>query len=105
MSRVRYRKPAVLAQVPRQGHVVLEASAGTGKTYALEHLVVELVLGGAAIDKRSTAAHAIARGAREDRFMASARAAHGVRAYPGTASERSDPRRSLRSSVPCRPAA
>jgi len=37
-------RPAVLASIPRGGHVVLEASAGTGKTYALEHLVVDLLL-------------------------------------------------------------
>ncbi len=38
------RRPDVLASIPVTGHVVLEASAGTGKTYALEHLVVDLLL-------------------------------------------------------------
>jgi exodeoxyribonuclease V beta subunit len=38
------RRPEVLTRLPSAGHVVLEASAGTGKTYALEHLVVELLL-------------------------------------------------------------
>ena len=37
-------KPSLLNELP-PGHVVLEASAGTGKTYALEHLVVDLLLG------------------------------------------------------------
>ncbi|HEV8629653.1 MAG TPA: UvrD-helicase domain-containing protein [Thermoanaerobaculia bacterium] len=37
-------RPALLAAIPRQGHVVLEASAGTGKTYTLEHLVIDLLL-------------------------------------------------------------
>jgi exodeoxyribonuclease V beta subunit len=37
-------RPAVLADIPPHGHVVLEASAGTGKTFALEHLVVDLLL-------------------------------------------------------------
>ncbi len=33
------------------GHAVIEASAGTGKTYTLEHLVVELVRRGTPIDR------------------------------------------------------
>jgi exodeoxyribonuclease V beta subunit len=37
-------RPAVLRQVPLDRHAVIEASAGTGKTFTLEHLVVELVL-------------------------------------------------------------
>ncbi len=37
-------RPAVLGEIPRHGHVVLEASAGTGKTFVLEHLVVDLLL-------------------------------------------------------------
>ena len=32
--------------MPLDRHAVLEASAGTGKTFTLEHLVVELVLAG-----------------------------------------------------------
>jgi exodeoxyribonuclease V beta subunit len=43
-----YLKPDVLAQIPTGQHAVLEASAGTGKTYALEHLVAELVISGQA---------------------------------------------------------
>ncbi len=45
MRLVRYQKPAVLAEIPLRGHAVIEASAGTGKTYTLEHLVGELLLG------------------------------------------------------------
>jgi exodeoxyribonuclease V beta subunit len=37
-------RPAVLRDIPLDRHVVIDASAGTGKTYTLEHLVVELVL-------------------------------------------------------------
>jgi exodeoxyribonuclease V beta subunit len=37
-------RPPVLDAIPRRGHVVIEASAGTGKTYTLEHLVVDLLL-------------------------------------------------------------
>jgi exodeoxyribonuclease V beta subunit len=40
----RYPKPAVLSRIPRAGHVVIEASAGTGKTFALEHIFVDLLL-------------------------------------------------------------
>ena len=48
MSRRRARKalarPAVLRHIPLDRHVVIDASAGTGKTFTLENLVVELVL-------------------------------------------------------------
>jgi exodeoxyribonuclease V beta subunit len=44
MSPPRYRKPAIVGQIPHGRHAVIEASAGTGKTYTLEHLVVDLVL-------------------------------------------------------------
>jgi exodeoxyribonuclease V beta subunit len=40
----RYQKPESLARIPAGVHAVIEASAGTGKTYALEHLVLELLL-------------------------------------------------------------
>ncbi len=42
----RYRKPKILRQlaVGSGRHAVIEASAGTGKTYTLEHLVVEVLL-------------------------------------------------------------
>ena len=44
----RARRPAILAQLPTDAHAVVEASAGTGKTFTLEHLVVELLLSGQA---------------------------------------------------------
>ena len=40
----RYPRPAVLSQIPRQQHAVLEASAGTGKTYTIEHLVIDRLI-------------------------------------------------------------
>lgn len=40
----RYPKPEVLAGIPLDRHAVIEASAGTGKTYTLEHLIVEILL-------------------------------------------------------------
>ncbi|HEY0712097.1 MAG TPA: UvrD-helicase domain-containing protein, partial [Polyangia bacterium] len=48
---VRYRKPPQLRALGAR-HAVVEASAGTGKTYILEHLVVDLLLSrGATIDQ------------------------------------------------------
>lgn len=44
MSARIYAKPEILAAIPRGRHAMIEASAGTGKTYTLEHLVVELIL-------------------------------------------------------------
>jgi len=46
----RFRRPVFLDQVPRTGHGVVEASAGTGKTYALERLVVDELLRGTPLD-------------------------------------------------------
>jgi exodeoxyribonuclease V beta subunit len=40
----RLARPAVLRHIPLDRHVVIDASAGTGKTFTLENLVVELVL-------------------------------------------------------------
>ncbi len=45
------RRPKVVDSVPRQGHVVVEASAGTGKTYFVEHLYVDRIVGGATVDQ------------------------------------------------------
>jgi exodeoxyribonuclease V beta subunit len=39
-----YPLPPLLAQVPAGGHVVIEASAGTGKTFTIEHLVLDRLL-------------------------------------------------------------
>ena len=48
---VRYRKPSELRHLGRR-HAMVEASAGTGKTYVLEHLVVDLLLrAGATLDQ------------------------------------------------------
>jgi exodeoxyribonuclease V beta subunit len=44
VSAPRVARPAVLRGIPLDRHVVIEASAGTGKTFTLEHLVVELLL-------------------------------------------------------------
>jgi exodeoxyribonuclease V beta subunit len=41
---IRVPRPSVLASIPRDRPAVIEASAGTGKTFTLEHLVVELLL-------------------------------------------------------------
>jgi exodeoxyribonuclease V beta subunit len=46
VSTLRVARPAVLRRVPLDRHAVIEASAGTGKTFTLEHLVVELLLAG-----------------------------------------------------------
>jgi len=42
--RLRHRKPEILREIPKDRHAVIEASAGTGKTFTLEHLVVDLIL-------------------------------------------------------------
>ncbi|MEM7675392.1 MAG: UvrD-helicase domain-containing protein [Myxococcota bacterium] len=39
-----WARPAVLDQISPEFDAVIEASAGTGKTYTLEHLVIDLVL-------------------------------------------------------------
>jgi exodeoxyribonuclease V beta subunit len=44
MKTVLREKPDVLARIPLDRHASIEASAGTGKTFTLEHLVVELLL-------------------------------------------------------------
>ena len=45
MSDARVARPEILDRLDLDRHAVIEASAGTGKTYALEHLIVELLLG------------------------------------------------------------
>src|SRR5215472_5541532 len=39
-----YWRPDIVEQVSLDGHCVIEASAGTGKTFTIEHLVVEILL-------------------------------------------------------------
>jgi exodeoxyribonuclease V beta subunit len=41
-----FPRPAILDKVPRGRNAVIEASAGTGKTHTIEHMVVELILRG-----------------------------------------------------------
>ncbi len=45
----RYPRPKILDSLPTCGHQVIEASAGTGKTFTIEHLVVDRVLSGTAL--------------------------------------------------------
>ena len=39
-----YLRPAILDEIALDRHCVIEASAGTGKTFTIEHLVVEILL-------------------------------------------------------------
>ena len=39
-----YRRPAILQQIPLDRHTVIEANAGTGKTFAIQYVVLELLL-------------------------------------------------------------
>ncbi|MBA2661520.1 MAG: UvrD-helicase domain-containing protein [Bradymonadaceae bacterium] len=41
---LRYPRPEKLTELTLYNHAVIEASAGTGKTYTMEHLVIELLL-------------------------------------------------------------
>ena len=40
---IEYLRPSILDRLPPAGHAIIEASAGTGKTYAIEHLILELL--------------------------------------------------------------
>jgi len=47
-----YPRPSILESIPRDRHAVIEASAGTGKTYTIENMVVELLVrDGVSLDK------------------------------------------------------
>ncbi len=49
MNTAYYPRPEILASPElKQGHAVIEASAGTGKTFTLEHLVLDLIIRGQA---------------------------------------------------------
>jgi len=49
MNTAYYKRPEILRQLrPGKGHAVIEASAGTGKTYTLEHLVLDILIRGEA---------------------------------------------------------
>src|SRR5260370_42522786 len=45
---IEYFRPAILDKILDGGHKVIDASAGTGKTFTIERIVVELLLTGAA---------------------------------------------------------
>jgi exodeoxyribonuclease V beta subunit len=44
MTDIKYQRPRILDQIPLDKHAVIEASAGTGKTFTIENLVVEILL-------------------------------------------------------------
>ena len=44
MAALAYRRPAILKEIPHDHHSVIEASAGTGKTYTVEYLVLDVLL-------------------------------------------------------------
>ena len=44
MNDLKYRRPQILDRIPLNQHALIEASAGTGKTYTIENLVVEILL-------------------------------------------------------------
>jgi exodeoxyribonuclease V beta subunit len=43
VSKLVYRRPPIIDQIPLDAHSVIEASAGTGKTFTIEHLVLRLL--------------------------------------------------------------
>ncbi len=45
MHAIEYMRPSLLDRIPPDGHAIIEASAGTGKTYAIENLIIELLRG------------------------------------------------------------
>ncbi len=52
MAELIYRQPSILRRIGREGHALIEASAGTGKTFTIEHLVIDLLLfGNCAVDQ------------------------------------------------------
>jgi exodeoxyribonuclease V beta subunit len=48
MSATEYHRPAILDRIFGGGHKVIDASAGTGKTFTIEQIVIELLRTGAA---------------------------------------------------------
>ncbi|MGC2304990.1 UvrD-helicase domain-containing protein [Candidatus Binatus sp.] len=47
-AHLEYFRPAILDRILNGGHKIIDASAGTGKTFTIERIVVELLLTGAA---------------------------------------------------------
>jgi exodeoxyribonuclease V beta subunit len=43
LGTIEYLRPSILDRLAPDGHAIIEASAGTGKTYAIEHLIIELL--------------------------------------------------------------
>lgn len=48
-ANIEYYRPAILDEILDGGHKVIDASAGTGKTFTIEHIVVDLLRSGAAL--------------------------------------------------------
>ncbi|MEM9067763.1 MAG: UvrD-helicase domain-containing protein [Myxococcota bacterium] len=48
---MKFQRPAILDAIPPRSHAVIEASAGTGKTWTLEHLFVDRIVAGARVDE------------------------------------------------------
>jgi exodeoxyribonuclease V beta subunit len=46
MSPALYKRPGIIQRIRKHRCAVIEASAGTGKTFAIEHLVLDLLLSG-----------------------------------------------------------
>lgn len=51
MNAPRYARPHILNEIDPHNHHLIEASAGAGKTYTIEHLVIELLLRGVKLKK------------------------------------------------------
>ncbi len=48
-ANIEYYRPAILDEILDGGHRVIDACAGTGKTFTIEHIVIDLLLTGAAL--------------------------------------------------------
>lgn len=51
MTTRRYPRPAIFDRLPEGRFAAIEASAGTGKTFTLEHLFVDKIIAGARVDE------------------------------------------------------
>ena len=72
----RYPKPEALLQIPKYGHAVIEASAGTGKTYTIEHWILDLLVAGTVSIKEILVLTFTVKGAAELRSRLRARIRH-----------------------------
>src|SRR5580692_7798148 len=41
-----YPRPVIVDRIPRDRHTVIKASTSTGKTFTIEHLVIDLLVDG-----------------------------------------------------------